>query len=723
MDGRIVQSAGGDPALPVLETMSMQGTGSVVLPRRGLGRARWLGAGLAVTVVALGAGLAVTALPAYADVTSSDYTIGTPTGAVTSIAATPVAATTGASTQFTVTFITPAALSGNSDSWVTVTPSESLGSVPVNIALVGGSCIQSGTTGSGGAGIDSAATVTIELNSTCAIAAGTSMEVIYTADAPTATSTFNFTITTSGDTYPTTSNEISVSSSGSSLTASSLSFGANATYTINSVTVANLTSIGTTLTLIANATAGAETIAFYNGAAGYSVTYTPSGGSATADTVTAAAAAGASVTLTLGTALANGDAVTITAEGTNPAYNSATEADDITVQPGNGTPLTTTSVTFGNSVSSVSVVPSNPIAGASTNYTAGFRAADAVSAGGDIYLSELAGPTNFSLVTGVDVSDQTLGWNFVATGSLLTSGTAVIPLQEAINAGDAVTVLLSGVINPPAGTVSDFQVKTTGDPNYATAPSYTISTNASPGVVVAVSPSTTGSLATYTISNVEATAALAGGSSSLELEAPSGTTFSNVAGYFSIVDTTNSAGSGTVTALSGGSTNTVTLTVPHNISAGDVLTITAQDVINPSVASSTEVITIVGSVTGPGAIPTTTTTTTTVPPTTTTTVPKPVPVVVVTTKSATVGKGNRPGIALQCKVSNCKGYITLSDVVTKVGSTEYSFKAGKSHTYPVQLNANGIKLLKGAKAHTIKVNTKVSVTGGKTITVKVTLVG
>ena len=702
----------------------MQETGrSAISRRRGLGRARWLGAGLALTVVALGAGLAATALPAYADVTSSDYTIGTPTGAVTSIAAKPSAATTGASTQFTVTFTTPAALAGSSDSWVTVTPSESLGSVPANIALVGGSCIQSGTTGSGGAGTATAATVLIELNSTCAISAGTSMEVIYTADAPAVTSTFNFTVTTSGDDYPATSNQISVSTSGSSLTASSLSFGANATYTINSVTVSNLSSLGTSLTLVANATAGAETINFYNGAAGYSVTYTPSGGSATADTVSAASSTGVSVTLTLATALVNGDVLTITAEGTNPAYNAGAESDDVTVQPGNGTPLTTASVAFGNTVTSVSVVPSNPIAGASTNYTVSFRAADAVSVGGEIYLSELVGPTNFTYVTGVDVSDQTLGWNFVATGSFLTSGTAAIPLQEAINAGDAVTVLLSGVINPPAGTISDFQVKTTGDPIYASVPAYKISTNASPGVVVAANPSTTGSLATYTISNVEATAALAGGTSALELEAPTGTTFSNFAGYFSIVDTTNSAGSGTVAALSGGSTNTVTLTVPHSINAGDVLTITADDVINPSVASSTYTITIVGSVTGPGAVATTTTTTTTVPPTTTTTAPKPVPVVVVVTKSATVGKADKPGIKVECEVSNCKGYITLSDVTTKVGSTAYSFKAGNSHTYPIALNPTGIKLLKGAKAHTIKVNTKVSVTGGKTITVKVTLVG
>ncbi|HUC14061.1 MAG TPA: hypothetical protein VMS00_06385, partial [Acidimicrobiales bacterium] len=196
--------------------MSMQETGrSAISPRRGLGRARWFGAGLAVTVVALGAGLAATALPAYADVTSTDYTIGTPTGAVTAIAATPTAVTTGASTQFKVTFTTPAALAGPSDSWVTVTPSESLGSVPANIALVGGSCIQSGTAGSGGSGTDTAGTVTIELGSTCTISAGSSVEVIYTANAPAATGTFNFTVTTSGDTYPATSNQISVSTSGS----------------------------------------------------------------------------------------------------------------------------------------------------------------------------------------------------------------------------------------------------------------------------------------------------------------------------------------------------------------------------------------------------------------------------------------------------------------------------------------------------------------------------
>jgi hypothetical protein len=688
-----------------------------------LGRPKWLGLGLAVTVVALGAGLAATALPAYADVTSTDYTIGTPTGAVTAIAATPTAVTTGASTQFKVTFTTPNALAGSTDSWVTVTPSVSLGSVPANIALVGGSCIQSGTSGSGGVGTDTAGTVTIELGSTCSISTGDPVEVIYTADAPAATGTFNFTVTTSGNTYPATSNQISVSTSGSTLTASSLSFGANATYTITSVPVASLTSNGTSLTLVASATGGTETINFYNGSAGYTVTYTPSGGSATADTVTAAISTGASVTLTLATALVNGDTVTVNGEGTNPAYNVTPQSDDVTVEPGNGTVETTTSVTFGNSVNSVTVVPSNALAGATTNYTVTFRAADAVTVGGDIDLSEVAGPTNFTTVTGIDVSDQTLGWNFVASGSFLTSGTAAIPLQDAIDAGDVVSVLLAGVVNPAAGTISDFLVKTTGDPIYANASPYAIGTNASPGVVVSVNPSTTGSLATYTISNVEATAALTGGVGTLELEAPSGTTFSNVAGYFSIVDTTNTAGSGTVTAVSGGATNTVTLTVPRSISSGDVLTITAQDVINPSVSSSTDVITIVGSVTGPGAVPTTTTTTTTVPTTTTTTVPKPVPVVVEVTKSATVGSGNKPGIKLECKVSNCKGYITLSDVTTKVGSTAYSFKAGNSHTYPIQLNSTGIKLLKGAKAHTIKVNTKVSVNGGKTITVKVTLVG
>jgi hypothetical protein len=364
------------------------------------------------------------------------------------------------------------------------------------------------------------------------------------------------------------------------------------------------------------------------------------------------------------------------------------------------------------------------LAGGTTNYTVAFRATDGVSIGGDIIFSETAGPTNFSGVTGIEVSDLTQGWHFVATGNSLLSGSATIPLQDTVTAGDTINVLLEGVVNPPVSTISDFAVSTTGDPVAVDAAAYAIGTNASPGVVVAVNPSSTGSVATYTISNVVASPALTGGTSQLELEAPAGTVFSGTASFFSITDATTPSGSGTVSVLSGGGTANATITVPNNINSGDVLTITAQDVINPSASSSTDQITIVGNVTGPGAVPTTTTSTTVPPTTTTTTVPKPpVPVIKEVTTNAKLSSSDGAGLKLECADNHCKGYITLTDVSTKVASLGYSFNAGKSHTYVVKLNSTGIKLVKGAKAHTIKVTSTVSVNGGKTIKVKVTLVG
>ena len=47
--------------------------------------------------------------------------------------------------------------------------------------------------------------------------------------------------------------------------------------------------------------------------------------------------------------------------------------------------------------------------------------------GSDIYLSESAGPTNFTTVTSIEVIDSTQSWHFLATGSVLAQGTATIP--------------------------------------------------------------------------------------------------------------------------------------------------------------------------------------------------------------------------------------------------------------------------------------------------------
>ena len=673
-----------------------------------------------LTTGALCAGLVVAALPAYADVTSSYYTIGTPTGGVSTVVASPASVTEATPTNFEVSFTAGAALSGASDGFITVAPSQSLASAPTNIDLVGGSCIQAGTAGAGGAGTAAATGLTIELGSSCAISSGSSVQVYFTATAPPTAGTFYFTVTTSGNSSLATSNTVTVSSSAATLTAALYSFGANTTYTISNMPVSNLTLNPNTLFIAAIVTSGTEDLTFYNGVSGYTVSYTPSGGSATADPVQTATLVGNSVTLTLANALSNGGKLNITATGTNPATNAATQANQMEVEPGNGTTDLTNSITFGNSVSAVAVSPSTTVAGAPASYTVSFKASSSLGAGGDVNFAETAGPTNFTAVTGVEVIDTTQGWHFVAAGVALANGTISIPLSDAIVGGDSITVILANVTNPPAATISDFKVSTTSDGVATTAAPYTIGANGSPGVVVSVNPTTTSSLATYSISNFRASAALVGGTSTITVEAPAGTVFPNSVGFYGIQAATTLSGSATAGAVvSGGGSNTVVLRVANSINAGDLLSITMEDVINPSIASSTYSITLVGGVTG--LAPVAPTTTTTVPPTTTTTKPKPKPVVTSLTKSAAVSK-KAVQLKLGCSAAPCSGVITLTDVRTEIGHSKYSLAAGKTGKVSVGLFAVAQTLLAGAKHHTITVTETVTVAGGTTIKPKLTIV-
>ncbi len=148
--------------------------------------------------------------------------------------------------------------------------------------------------------------------------------------------------------------------------------------------------------------------------------------------------------------------------------------------------------------------------------------------------------------------------------------------------------------------MSDFNVSTSSDTVASSAAAYTIGANGSAGVVVTPNPSTVGSLSTYTISGLKASAAMTGGSSTLNLVGPSGTVFPANSASYSITDSTTSSGSGTVTAgVSGGGTNNVTVTVPNSINSGDSLTLTILTVINPSVASSSYSIALHGNINGP----------------------------------------------------------------------------------------------------------------------------
>lgn len=584
--------------------MTMSGRAHGWSRKAGLSLARALGA-LGAVVALVGAGVVLTAAPAFASVTSNDYTIGTPSGAVSSVTVSPTSVGQGASTNFEVSFTAAASISGAAGNSVTLDFSEYLSSAPADVAFVddsGSVCLQTGTSGQGGPGSSTVSELTVDLASNCTVEAGNDVQVDFTADAPSSTGSFDVSVTTSNDSTPATSNEVTVTTSGAVLSASSLSFGANVTYTITGVPVEALSADQNTVVLTGGVTEGTEPLDFYSGGAGgYTVTVTPANGTPVADAVTSAVTSlnGEVVTLTLADSLATGDTLRITALGTNPPATNAAQANDISVAPGNGTVVPTSSLTFGNSVSAVTVVPSVLAAGASASYVVSFKADVALPVGDYLFLRETDGPTNFTTVTGVLVQDPSRPWEFVASNVALADGSISIPLSDAVDAGDTVTLTIAGVTNPPAGTISDFAVTTTADliPGYASP--YTIgATTSSTGVVVTVDPSTVGAIASYTITHLVASAELVGGSGTISLDAPVGTVFPASPGYYSINDATTPSGSGTVLApVAGGGTNDVTLTVPNTVSAGDALTITVQDVINPGVSSSTDTIAVLGNVT------------------------------------------------------------------------------------------------------------------------------
>jgi hypothetical protein len=260
------------------------------------------------------------------------------------------------------------------------------------------------------------------------------------------------------------------------------------------------------------------------------------------------------------------------------------------------------------------------VASGAATYVVNFQATSSLAGGvgADICLSEPDGPTAFSTESGALVSDTTAGWHFIASGMTYPSGSpatnpgcdqpdngVVIPLPAvfSISAGDSLTITMVGISNPTAGTVADFTVSTSADTVGADATPYAIGAGQSPGVVVSVGPDTTGSLATYTISNLRASGQLVAGSSTITLQAPPGTVFPNNPGSYTVQDATTPSGSGTVSAApNGGGTNDVTITVPQPVSARDLFDITVEDVINPSSAGKGYSITLLGDVTGPPAV-------------------------------------------------------------------------------------------------------------------------
>ncbi len=246
------------------------------------------------------------------------------------------------------------------------------------------------------------------------------------------------------------------------------------------------------------------------------------------------------------------------------------------------------------------VVPQNATTGASSNYTISFTTPTALIGGvGTITLTDPTGSTIFpSSPADYLVADSTGSAAPEAVSSVdLTNGASSVTLglSGPASAGDSLTVYIIGVTNPTNGGNYSLDLSTSESPVPLSSLGYPISAaadgNPAPGstgeATVELSSPSPSTAAVYSIGGLEAAAALAGGSATLELIAPSGTVFPATAADYDVIDLSNGPVTVEPSAVAGGGTDDVVLTLGANVSPGDLIDIFASGVVNPPAGNYT----------------------------------------------------------------------------------------------------------------------------------------
>jgi putative cell wall-binding protein len=249
-----------------------------------------------------------------------------------------------------------------------------------------------------------------------------------------------------------------------------------------------------------------------------------------------------------------------------------------------------TSVPALATVSGVSVTPIRAAAGATTNYTVAFTTTVALTIDVDSITLVAPNGTVFPAAAGA----YTVNGTVVSAAPTVSAHTVTIVTHVAVPAG-AVTVIASGVTNPGAGVGVTMTAQTSQEVTPVTSAGYTITAATAvtavtvPSVVPAQVRATN---ATYTVAFTAATAMVAT-VDTITITAPSGTVFLLVAADYSI-QVGGTAQVETVTPTQTALSN-VTLKVPAGATGGAAPisgTVIASNVTNPSIASTTETLTV-----------------------------------------------------------------------------------------------------------------------------------
>jgi len=591
-------------------------------------------------------------------VTTQQYLIGN--GSVSSATAVAQPGTAGAKANYTIGFTTPSALSAGSSTITLADLSQSTtfpGSandyfIIDNTSASGDQPVSSATVSAGGH--------MVVLGLSLSVPAGSSLAIyVIGAINPPSPGFYSLNISTSSNPTPASTNsyQIEAASSAPSFNpvATPALVGGSSTYTIGAFQAASSLAAGSLVQVSSSASATTDdNIGFPGAVTDYKVadltTGTSSVPSAVSVTGVGSGLSGQVVTLTVATTIAAGDELSVTVNGVrNPT---STQADTISAAAPSGATPVTAVLQIGTSVTNPQVALSQSTAGATgVAYTVGFKLSSALPAGGQVTVVAPPG-TSFSgaRVTLVDVTHPQASAD-IATSAVTTAAVSpsssnnklTFSVPAAIGAGDQVFVSIEGVTNPAAGTyggsAGNFTVATSADVIPAAASSYVI--GAAPAPVLAsveISSTAPGVLATYTIGDLQLTASLAAGSSTVQLNGPGGTIFPGSASSYTIADLTHGSYTAHPVSVSGGGTNVVILRVGTNLAAGDFIDVVISGVVNPP--SGTYSMTITGALTA--AVPLTTAPPVPPKPTTSTTTtalfmsPNPAHVGVAVTYTATV---------------------------------------------------------------------------------------
>ena len=242
----------------------------------------------------------------------------------------------------------------------------------------------------------------------------------------------------------------------------------------------------------------------------------------------------------------------------------------------------------GTSVTGVSAaLTSSQVSAPNVTYSVSFTATHAATTL-TVVGKDSAGNTTFDPHSGTSILTDNSSSTTSTQSVTFAAGGVASSLTTPLVAGHNYTLTVYGITNYTTAEAATISVSTGGDIVPADV-TYTLAS--AQEATISISPATPGTSSVWTVSGFKTLDNLAGGSGTLTIASAGSNLFPSIASDYVLTDSTTPAGSGTASAVSA-SAGTVTVTVPNNVVANDVLQLVISGVVNSSTADAQSGVTI-----------------------------------------------------------------------------------------------------------------------------------